>query len=90
MANIGRVMELFDLWKDIFPKILPYYAVKCNSDPLLLKVLASLGTGFDCASKVNRSQRTVKWEPQRRLCMCHLSHAYKIVQSDSAAFQLRN
>ena len=27
-------------------------AVKCNDDPALLNVLALLGTGFDCASKV--------------------------------------
>ena len=26
-------------------------AVKCNTDPILLKCLAKLGTGFDCASK---------------------------------------
>ena len=26
-------------------------AVKCNSDPLLLRTLAALGSGFDCASK---------------------------------------
>ena len=32
--------------------IQPFYAVKCNSDPALLKTLASLGAGFDCASKV--------------------------------------
>ena len=28
-----------------------YLAVKCNPDPLVLKTLANLGTGFDCASK---------------------------------------
>lgn len=27
-----------------------HLAVKCNSDPMLLQVLAELGTGFDCAS----------------------------------------
>lgn len=26
-------------------------AVKCNDDPIVIKTLASLGTGFDCASK---------------------------------------
>lgn len=26
-------------------------AVKCNDSPLVLAVLAALGTGFDCASK---------------------------------------
>lgn len=26
-------------------------AVKCNNDPVVLAVLASLGCGFDCASR---------------------------------------
>lgn len=26
-------------------------AVKCNDDKLLLRTLAALGTGFDCASR---------------------------------------
>lgn len=30
--------------------IKPYYAVKCNSEPLLLKWLSAEGVGFDCAS----------------------------------------
>lgn len=29
-----------------------HLAVKCNSDPVLLKTLALLGAHFDCASKV--------------------------------------
>ena len=29
----------------------PYYAVKCNNDIVLLRTLASLGVGFDCASR---------------------------------------
>ena len=32
---------------------LPFFsAVKCNDNPAILSVLAQLGTGFDCASKV--------------------------------------
>ncbi|VDM78355.1 unnamed protein product [Strongylus vulgaris] len=30
---------------------LPFYAVKCNTDLVLIRVLASLGVGFDCASR---------------------------------------
>ena len=30
-------------------------AVKCNEDPAVLAVLAQLGTGFDCASKVSNT-----------------------------------
>lgn len=33
------------------PNIKPFYAVKCNPDQVVLKVLAKLGCGFDCASK---------------------------------------
>ncbi len=52
VADVGRVLELYDFWKSTFPSIQPFYAVKSNSDPVLLSALASLGTGFDCASKV--------------------------------------
>ena len=44
---------MYDQWMDMLPKVAPFYAVKCNSDELLLKVLAEIGTGFDCASKVS-------------------------------------
>lgn len=33
------------------PRVVPFYAVKCNPEPGMLKLLAALGTGFDCASK---------------------------------------
>ena len=29
----------------------PFYAVKCNTDRVLIRVLAALGASFDCASK---------------------------------------
>lgn len=29
----------------------PYYAVKCNSDVVVLRTLAALGVNFDCASR---------------------------------------
>ena len=33
------------------PRVQAHYAVKCNSDKLIIKLLAYLGAGFDCASK---------------------------------------
>ena len=41
-----------DDWIAALPSVQPFYAVKCNEDPALLKTLAALGSGFDCASKV--------------------------------------
>ncbi|XP_072014722.1 ornithine decarboxylase-like isoform X2 [Amphiura filiformis] len=33
------------------PRVHPFYAMKCNHDNPLVKVLAQLGTGFECGSK---------------------------------------
>jgi ornithine decarboxylase len=32
------------------PRVVPFYAIKCNPDPGVVRLLASLGAGFDCAS----------------------------------------
>ncbi|KAF8777189.1 Ornithine decarboxylase-like protein [Argiope bruennichi] len=39
-------------WREKMPRIDPHYAVKCNGDHVLLRTLAALKVGFDCASKV--------------------------------------
>lgn len=31
--------------------VTPHYAVKCNPDPAILRLIASLGGNFDCATK---------------------------------------
>ncbi|XP_064382194.1 ornithine decarboxylase-like [Halichondria panicea] len=51
VVDLGRVLELHRDWVTVLPTVTPFYAVKCNNDPALLKTLAALGTGFDCASK---------------------------------------
>jgi len=38
------------LWKSRLPTVTPYYAVKSNHSPLLLKWLHEEGVAFDCAS----------------------------------------
>jgi len=52
VVDLGRLLELHEGWTEALPAVQPFYAVKCNNDPALLKTLAALGTGFDCASKV--------------------------------------
>jgi diaminopimelate decarboxylase len=49
--DLGNTMRLFKAWRAAMPRVIPYYAVKCNPEPALLKLLAALGAGFDCASK---------------------------------------
>ncbi|KAF8150621.1 ornithine decarboxylase [Crassisporium funariophilum] len=49
-ANLSSVYEQHQRWVKNLPHVRPFYAVKCNPDPYVLRLLASLGTGFDCAS----------------------------------------
>jgi len=39
-------------WHKALPRVTPFYAVKCNDSEAVVKTLAVLGAGFDCASKV--------------------------------------
>lgn len=49
--HLDRVVKNVKLWKNKFPDITPYYAVKCNPNPQVLSVLSLNGCSFDCASK---------------------------------------
>ncbi|CAL1284253.1 unnamed protein product [Larinioides sclopetarius] len=50
--DIDDVIKKVNYWKEKMPRINPFYAMKCNSDPMLLQTLAALNVGFDCASKM--------------------------------------
>jgi ornithine decarboxylase len=51
VADLGEVYRQYIRWKLHLPRVKPFYAVKCNTDPKVLRLLSELGTGFDCASK---------------------------------------
>ncbi|CAD7087905.1 unnamed protein product [Hermetia illucens] len=50
ICDLSEIVNKFIMWKRILPRIIPYYAVKCNTYAPLLTMLAELGIGFDCAS----------------------------------------
>jgi hypothetical protein len=52
--DLANVTRLFKAWRAAMPRVLPFYAVKCNPEPAILKLLFSLGAGFDCASQGER------------------------------------
>ncbi|KAI8361849.1 ornithine decarboxylase [Mortierella sp. GBAus27b] len=51
VADLGEVYRQHMRWKALLPRIEPFFAMKCNPDPMVMRLLASLGAGFDCASK---------------------------------------
>jgi len=55
LMDIGAVIRRYKLWMTNLPNVKIFYAVKCNSDKLLLRTLVDLGVGFDVASKAEIS-----------------------------------
>mmetsp|Transcript_18467 Transcript_18467/g.42272 ORF Transcript_18467/g.42272 Transcript_18467/m.42272 type:complete len:706 (+) Transcript_18467:75-2192(+) len=51
VVDIGVIISQFYQWQLHFPRVKPFYAVKCNPDPLIVETLSVLGAGFDCASR---------------------------------------
>ncbi|GAB6030671.1 hypothetical protein CHUAL_007527 [Chamberlinius hualienensis] len=51
VCDLSDIVRKHKLWKVSLPRVEPFYAVKCNHNPAVLEILATLGTGFDCASK---------------------------------------
>jgi len=50
VVDLGTVHRMMEQWVKLLPRVQPFYAVKCNEDPMILRALESMGTGFDCAS----------------------------------------
>lgn len=50
VADLAQIYRQYMRWRRELPQIIPFYAVKCNPEPMVLQLLAALGTGFDCAS----------------------------------------
>uniref|UniRef100_A0A3P8UAZ6 ornithine decarboxylase n=1 Tax=Amphiprion percula TaxID=161767 RepID=A0A3P8UAZ6_AMPPE len=51
ICDLGDVLKKHLRWARALPRVTPFYAVKCNDSRAVVMTLASLGAGFDCASK---------------------------------------
>lgn len=56
ILDIEDVRQKYREWIKKIPRVIPFYAVKCNDDERVVKILAKMGTGFDCASKKEIAQ----------------------------------
>uniref|UniRef100_A0A1I8PJX6 ornithine decarboxylase n=1 Tax=Stomoxys calcitrans TaxID=35570 RepID=A0A1I8PJX6_STOCA len=76
VCDLSKLKEKYELWHKHLPRVKPYYAVKCNDDPHVLKRLADYGANFDCASKREIEQiMNIGVEPNRIL----FAHTCKMV-----------
>ena len=51
LIDLGEITKSYSTWINLLPNVKPYYAIKCNPNPVILEALASLGANFDCASE---------------------------------------
>ncbi|KAJ2129070.1 Ornithine decarboxylase [Coemansia sp. RSA 921] len=56
VADLGEVRRQMAQWTSVLPRVQPFFAVKCNPDPHVVRLLARMGAGFDCASKAEIQQ----------------------------------
>ncbi|XP_072048057.1 ornithine decarboxylase-like [Amphiura filiformis] len=49
--DLGDVIAKQRQWKELLPRVKPFYAVKCRPYSVILKMMAAMGISFDCASK---------------------------------------
>ncbi|XP_065826244.1 ornithine decarboxylase 1-like isoform X4 [Oscarella lobularis] len=50
-VDAGNLNWNLQQWRKHLPRVTPFYAIKCNQDPVIIRLLAALGAGFDCANK---------------------------------------
>ncbi|KAI5071330.1 hypothetical protein GOP47_0013581 [Adiantum capillus-veneris] len=58
LLDVGRTQELVAEWTAAFPRVRPFYDVKCNNHHLFHRTLASAQAGFDCTNKEELQQIT--------------------------------
>jgi ornithine decarboxylase len=51
IVDLGKIIRQYAKWKKLLPIVLPYYAIKCNPNPVIIQILHMMGCHFDCASK---------------------------------------
>ena len=51
VLDANHAVKKLQRWRHLMPRVKPFFAIKCNPDPVLIKSLVVAGDcGFDCAS----------------------------------------
>jgi len=76
--DFGVLLRQYCRWVTLLPRVVPFYAVKCNPDTAIIRFLATLGAGFDCASQPEIEQVLAHGVEPSRIIMANpckpLSH----------------
>jgi len=61
VVDLSTVIDQMNRWKENLGRISPYYAIKCNPDNAIIKLLSMMDIGFDCAS-MNEISRVLSFD----------------------------
>ncbi|XP_018351515.1 PREDICTED: ornithine decarboxylase 1-like isoform X1 [Trachymyrmex septentrionalis] len=75
VMDVGDIIKRHQEWISKMPKVVPHYAIKCNSNSTVIKVLAALNAFFDCASKQEIAQ-VMQYDVQGERII--FAHPYKL------------
>ena len=66
IVDLGMLLNSYVNWLQLLPNIKPYYAIKCNPNPVILNALSEMGLNFDCASEAEiKSVIDITEDPNR-------------------------
>lgn len=51
VLDIEDVLRKHKRWLEKMPRVVPHFAIKCNPDPTVVRLIAALNGSYDCASK---------------------------------------
>uniref|UniRef100_A0A915C3B4 Ornithine decarboxylase n=1 Tax=Parascaris univalens TaxID=6257 RepID=A0A915C3B4_PARUN len=53
VMDMGRLENLLNAWREHMPRVQPFYSLRCNADPVLLRLLVEQpDVGFCCTNRV--------------------------------------
>lgn len=67
IVDLSKIVEQYRQWELLLPRVKPFYAVKCNPNPHIMRTIAHLGGGFDCASKAEISEVLALGVPKEKI-----------------------
>ena len=85
IVDLGEIVNSYNTWIKLLPDVKLYYAVKCNPNPVIIEVLASLGVNFDAASQSEiRSVIDITKDPTRIIFAnpCKMTSQIKYARSN--------
>src|SRR4030042_2938852 len=85
LISKSRLIEQVKKFQTLLPRVRPFYAIKANCHPFILKTLADLGIGFDVASA-----QEIKWMVDLGVSPDRLIFANTIKRPEALKFALAN